>query len=310
MTLGIMMDLADCTLSFVIWCYFALRILPVRRPVLFVGLTGVCYFLSNGLGFLYLFLMPEMQVPLAVFAAVCGVSTTLVLPLLFWDGPKLRRIVAMCAMNICDGAASALQLVFQEALLGAPVPEYFLDEIVLWSADPIAWVANELIYALAAVSLMTLTVLFIRRKPVGTGSFSGPLALLLLSQVVLCYFSCLALARSIGMWWHIALVLLLVFSVAVVVAGVLVADRCADQERAAQLCAMQESRLAGYATRQGESQAVIRRVAMLRHDVRNEVNAALHLATRGQGARAAALLREAADRCEDADATEGEVDHP
>lgn len=306
MTLGIVLDLVDGLLAFLAWCYFATQMLPMEHKGRFWLASGALCLAGNVLGYGYLFVLPDAQMPLAAATAAAMMLDTVLLPIIFWRASLLRRIVGVCVLNLCDGVAAGVRAALFDPIFGEPIPEFFLDELVLSGGNPLAWAVSELFYVLVLVSLMTLAVRLMRRGRMAPSAASGPLGLLLLSQLILCLFCFLVIARSVGTAWYVAMAALLALSVAVVVVGVLAADRCADRERARTQRLVQESRLAGYAANQEESQAIVRQIAVLRHDMRNEVAAALHMADRGDFDRAASVLRDMADRCERADAPNGQ----
>lgn len=305
MNLGIALDLVDSLLVYIVWCYFATRMLPMGRKGLFWIVSGALSFLGDGMGYLYLLVLPDAQMPLALGTGVLAVVETVVVPLVFWKAPLLSRIVGVCALNLCDGLAGAVQAMLFEPIFGTSVPEAFLDEVALWEASPLAWAVSELFYALVLMSLMTLATRLVRRGRVLSGTASGPLGLLMLSQLALAAACLFSIARSVGTVWYAAMAALLCLSVAVVAAGAVTADRCADREQARRERLVQESRLAGFAASQRESQAVIKQIAVLRHDARNEIAAALRMAAQGESDRAAAVLSEMALRCEKASGSAG-----
>lgn len=306
MGLGIVFDLIDSVLIYCIDCYFATRMLPMKRPGLFWLVEGLLHIAAGGSGYLYLFVWPDAQVPLVVATIVSGTLATIVVPLLFWEDSPLRRVVALCALNFSSGIGFGLQTMLAEPLTGVPVPEAFLDELALWGAQPLAWVFGEAVGMTVTIGLLAFSVRLLRRGWGASSTTGGPLALLLMGQLVLSSFCFLAISRSVGVVWYGILTLLLVLGVAVVAAGAVAADRCEARDQARHRRLLEESRLAGYCAQQEESQKIVRSIAVLRHDMRNEVAVALRLAERGQTDRACEILQEMAARCEATPSVAGE----
>lgn len=284
------LDALAALLSQMAFAYGMTHLLPLRRVRLFWVLELLLWPLAQFMGTSMLAFVGGLAVM---------VVSWIVLPFVLIQEKPMTKALAICAALACVLVASAAGEALWALVLGSVPADYDLYS-QLQRQSPVLYVLMDLVSAGMLVLLLSALRLAFRRK-VGTSAASWPFALLMATQLLLLVLVTLAAVYTdLPLGWCTAelVAALLCLALDVVMLGAVrrFERKLLDEQRAELL----EGQLSEYLESYGAVTEQLKRVAHVRHDLRNQLQVVELLVQQGERSQAQEQVRQLAERCGEA----------
>lgn len=284
------LDALAALLSQMAFAYGMTHLFPLRRVRLFWVLELLLWPLSQFMG-------TSMLAFVGGLAAM--VVSWIVLPFVLIQEKPMTKVLAICAALACVLVASAAGEALWALVLGSVPADYDLYS-QLQRQSPVLYALMDLVSAGVLVLLLSALRLVFRRK-VGTSAASWPFALLMATQLLLLVLVTLAAVYAdLPLGWCTAelVAALLCLALDVVMLGAVrrFERKLLDEQRAELL----EGQLSEYLESYGAVTEQLKRVAHVRHDLRNQLQVVELLVQQGERLQAQEQVRQLAERCGEA----------